>query len=196
MRRPFWSTKINSLAALYLLIFVALGAGCSSSQHAQSKVQRRPLEKPPAYEYKTPQSYAPRVRGYNPKTGEVVTYDHKPRVEVVDAKAGKYAFKWMGFDGQEKTATFYRIDAIDVVVSASVIELSPKIYQYTYKVANLPSSGTYLKFFMVQTFSRDVKPAYGGEFLNFTMSSNIKGFEEGTWIDFADVSDHVRIDPG
>jgi len=49
---------------------------------------------------------------------------------------------------------------------------------------------------MVQTFSKDVRPAYGGKFLNFAMSRNLKGFEEGTWIDFADVSDDVRIDPG
>lgn len=54
------------------------------------------------------------------------------------------------------------------------------MYQYTYEAVNLPSSGTYLKFFIVQTFSNDVKPAYGGTFLNFTMSRNIKGFEEGT----------------
>jgi hypothetical protein len=186
---------MNRSLTFVLVISAVLGAACSP-QHAQSKIQRQPLEKPPAYEYKTPPSYAPRVRSYNPKTGEPITYDHKPRVEVADAKTGKYAFKWIGFDGRERTATFYRIDAVDVLVSASVVKLSPQMYQYTYEAANLPSSGTYLKSFMLQTFSKDVKPAYGGKFLNFAMSRNLKGFEQGTWIDFADVSDEVRIDPG
>jgi hypothetical protein len=103
----------------FLLSWSLLGFSACSSQHAQSKTQRQPLEKPPAYEYKTPHSYAPRVRSYNPKTGEPITYDHKRRVEVVDAKAGKYAFNWIGFDGREKAATFYRIDAVDVLVRAS-----------------------------------------------------------------------------
>ena len=156
---------MNRSLILGLLILAALTVACSSSQHAQSKIQRQPLEKPPAYEYKTPTSYARRVRGYNSRTGEPMTYDHKPRVEVVDAKTGQYAFKWVGFDGREKTATFYRIDAVDVLVSASAAKLSPQMYQYTYEAVNLPSSGTYLKFLMVQTFSQNVKPAYGGKFL-------------------------------
>jgi hypothetical protein len=187
---------MNKFAASFSLALVALGVGCSLSQQAQSRVQRQPMEKPSPYEYKTPKSYQPRERGYDPKTGEPVTYDHKPRVEIVDAKAGKYALKWIGFDGRDRMATFYRIDAVDVVVSASVINLSPKMYQYTYEATNLRSSGTYLKFFIVQTFSTDIKPAYAGQFVHLTMSRNIKGFEKGTWIDFSDVSDHVQIDPG
>ncbi|HKR61670.1 MAG TPA: hypothetical protein VJS64_18430 [Pyrinomonadaceae bacterium] len=154
------------------------------------------MEKPASPEYKTPEHYEPRVTGTDPKTGQPITYDHKPRVEVVDAKAGKYAFKWIGFDGLEKTATFYRVDAVDVLVSASVVKLLPDHYQYTYEVKNLPSSGTYLKRFIIQTFAADVRQAYGGEFWGGLMSKDIKAYSEGTWIDFADVSDHVQINPG
>jgi hypothetical protein len=153
------------------------------------------MEKPAPHEYKTPEQYEPRVIGYDKKTGAPITYDHKPRVEVVDAKAGKYAFKWIGFDGLEKTATFYRVDAVDVLVSASVVKLLPDQYQYTYEVKNLPSSGTYLKRFIIQTFAT-VTPAYGGDFMDFRMSKEIKDFSEGTWINFADVSDQIQINPG
>jgi len=81
-----------------------LDLSCAIPQ-AQTKVQRKPLDKQPR-EYKSPANYEHRYRDYDPKTGKVFTYDHKPRVEVVDAKAGKYAFKWIGFDGLEKTAIF------------------------------------------------------------------------------------------
>ena len=117
---------------LLLLVIVAqaFGAACSLSQHAQTVVQRQPLEKQPN-NYKTPTDYKPRVSDYDEKTGAAITYDHKPRLEVVDAKAGKYAFKWIGFDGEEKTATFGRADAVDVVVHASVSNTSSSEYQYT-----------------------------------------------------------------
>lgn len=154
------------------------------------------MEKPAVPEYKIPEHYEPRLIRYDPKTGKAITYDHKPRFEVVDAKAGRYGFKWIGFDGLEKTATFYRVDAVDVLVSVSVVKLLPDQYQYTYEVRNLPSSGTYLKRFIIQTFAADVKQAYGGEFWGGVMSKSIKAYADGTWIDFADVSDHVQVNPG
>src|SRR5437868_4180540 len=100
----------------HLLLILALGmqvaaASCSQPQQAQTKAQRQPLEKHP-HEYRTPTNYTLRERGYDPRTGRVITYDHKPRVELIDARAGKYAFKWIGFDGRERVVIFQRSDAI------------------------------------------------------------------------------------
>lgn len=179
-----------------ILVFVALEilAGCSS-QYAQTKVQRKPLEKH-YREYKTPSKYAQRDRGSDPRTGEMITYDHKPRVEVLDERAGKYAFKWIGYDGKEKTVIFQRGDILDVVVSASVTKTSDQQYLYSYELRNLPSSATYLKRFLVQNFASDTKPAEGGAFVALEVSNAIHQFREGRWLAFADVSDHVQIDPG
>jgi hypothetical protein len=182
--------KMKWLLSILLFGAQAFGVACSS-QHAQTVAHREPMEKTQK-EYQTPTNYEWRERGYDPKTGNPITYDHKPRLEVVDAKAGKYAYKWIGFDGLEKTATFYRVDAVDVLVSASVLKLFPDQYQYTYEVKNLPSSGTHLASFFIQTFVADVTPAYGGEFAHFTMSKTIKAYSEGTWIYFADVSDQIQ----
>jgi hypothetical protein len=173
----------------------ALGMACSSAQQAQTKVQRQPLEKQHR-EYKTPSNYEQRDLGYDPKTGKMITYDHKPRVELLDEKAGKYAFKWIGYDGKEKIVIFQRRDVIDVVVSASVSKTPDGRYLYTYEVQNLPTSPTYLKRFIVQNFASDTAPDNNGAFLAGDVSSSIKQFKEGNWISFADVSDEVQIDPG
>ena len=73
---------------ILMLGLQALGIACSSSQYAQNKVQRQPLEKHHR-EYKTPVQYEPRDLGYNPKTGEMITYDHKPRVESAGRESRK-----------------------------------------------------------------------------------------------------------
>lgn len=182
---------------LLILMFglPALGVACSSAQQAQTKVQRQPLEKEHR-EYKTPANYEQRDLGYDPKTGKMITYDHKPRVELLDEKAGKYAFKWIGYDGKEKTVIFQRRDVIDVVVSASVSKTPDGRYLYTYEAQNLPTSPTYLKRFIVQNFASDTEPVSSGAFFPGPMSSAIEQFKEGNWISFADVSDEVQIDPG
>jgi len=158
-------------------------------------VQRQPLEKQ-RREYKTPTNYEHRDRGYDPKTGKLVTYDHKPRVELTDEKAGKYAFKWIGYDGKEKAVVFQRGDVLDVVVSADVSKTSGHQYVYTYTAQNLPTSATYLKRLIVQNLAADVMLDKGGSFMPFTMSNTIFQFREGNWISFDDVSDDVQIDPG
>lgn len=145
----------------WLLLTLALaqvgGVACSQAQQAQTKVQRRPLEKQP-HQYSSPAGYEWREKGYDPKTKKPVTYDHKPRVELVDAKAGKYAFKWVGYDGKERSVIIQRRDALDVVVSAGVSRTSEGRYLYTYKVESLPSSGTELLGFIVQNYAPDTKP--------------------------------------
>ncbi len=167
---------------------------CTLSQQAQTVVRRAPLEKQ-AHEYKSPTDYKPRVSGYD-ETGHEITYDHKPRVELLDGRSGRYAFKWIGFDGEEKTATFTRADAIDVAVSASITENPAGEYVYTYEVRNLPSSGTYLKRFIVQNFAPEVEPDISGQLLPGRMNKQIRDYGEGNWINFAEVSADIQIDPG
>lgn len=173
-----------------------IAASACSTLHAQTVAQRQPMEKGASHVYKTPEKYKPRISGYDPKTGDPITYDHKPRVELINAKAHKYALKWIGLDGHEKTATFNRADAVDVTVSATVSQMPSGEYLYTYEVKNLPSSGVYLKRFVVQNFASDAKPEDGGDFWAGKMSHQNRGFSEGNWINFADVSDHIKIDPG
>ena len=211
---------------LLLLIIVgqAFGIACSLPQHAQTVVQRRPLEKQQR-EYKSPVKYSPRDVGYDPKTGELITYDHKPRVELLDAKSGKYAFKWIGYDGEEKMVVYQRPDTIDVVVSGSVSRTPEGVYLYSYKVENLPSSGVELSGFIVQNNAPDTKPVEVNgtptnlEDINLLdafrhqrrdgsppnlpdfhigqMSSHIEQFKEGGWIHFGMMpSLEPQITPG
>lgn len=168
--------------------------GCSSSQRAQTKLHRQPLEKQQR-EYKTPTNYEPRDRGYDPKTGKMITYDHKPRVEILDQKAGKYAFKWIGYDGKEKTAVFQRGDAIDVIVTATAARTSDGGYLYKYQALNLPSSGTSLAGLALQNFAADVKPVTPGGYAGH-MSNLIFQFKEGDWIRFGNSFFGRVFEPG
>src|SRR5258705_10568182 len=96
------------------LAFLLIIASCFSATHGQSRVQRVPLEKQQR-EYRSPVNYAPREIGYDRKTGKPITYDHKPRFDLLDAKAGKYLLKWIGNDGKEKTVPFQHADGADSV---------------------------------------------------------------------------------
>lgn len=176
----------------FLLLVTMLSAAACLSPQAQSVAQRQPMEKL-QHEYKAPVNYEPRVKGHDPETGEPITYDHKPRVELLDAKARKYAFKWIGLDGEEKTAIFQRADAVDVVVGATVSQIPSGEYLYTYEVKNLPSSGANIKRFLVQNFASNVQPEKSGDFMSGKM---FREFGDGNWISFADVSDDVQINPG
>lgn len=64
-------------------------------QSGRAKAERIPLEKSKVV-LRSPETYEERVR-LNPKTGKEVSFDPRPRIEVVDAKAGKYIFKWIGY---------------------------------------------------------------------------------------------------
>jgi len=195
IRAALLNSTMKLLGTVLVFAMLSLAGGCSTSQHAQTKVQRKPLEKH-YREYKSPSNYAWRDRGYDPKTGNMITYDHKPRVELTDEKTGKYAFKWIGYDGKEKTVIFQRSDVLDVIVSASVTKVSDQQYSYTYQVQNLPSSASYLKRFMVQNFASDVVPEKSGVFFVLEVSKSSYQFREGHWLSFSDASDHVQIDPG
>jgi hypothetical protein len=184
---------MKCLAAIITIHLMALLAGCSISQYAQTRVQRKPLEKR-RLEYKTPTNYEHRELGYDQKTGKAITYDQKPRVEVLDERSGRYAFKWLGYDGKEKSAIFQRGDVLDVIVSAAVSKTGNQ-YLYSYRIENLPTSATYLKRFIVQNFAGDVVWDKRGPFIALPMSNAIYQFREGNWLNFADVSDSVQINP-
>ena len=64
--------KMKYFLLLLVIVAQAFGAACSLSQHAQTVVQRQPLEKQPNT-YKTPTNYKPRVSDYDPKTGDEIT---------------------------------------------------------------------------------------------------------------------------
>lgn len=187
--------RMKWLLLILMLGMQALGMACSSTHQAQAKVQRQPLEKEQT-EFKMPANYEPRDVGYDQKTGKLITYDHKPRVEVVDAKAGKYALKWIGYDGKEKVVIYQRKDAVDVIVNARVSKTASGDYLYSYDLQNLQSSGAYLRKFVVQNFATNVQPDKKGQLLVGEMSSAIYQFREGNWISFDDTSDYVQIDPG
>jgi hypothetical protein len=186
--------KMKWLTLTLAITSLAYCAACSRAQQAQTKVQRQPLEKQ-KIELKSPVGYEWRDKGYDPQTGEPITYDHRPRVEPVDKKAGKYAFKWIGYDGKEKVVIFQRADSIDVIVSAAASKKPEGQYLYTYVIENRPSSGTHLSGFTVQNFASDVKRitrgGYGGQ-----MSNLISQFREGNWLHFGSTFIGHEVAPG
>jgi len=180
---------------LLVIFILLLTCACTASQAVQ-KAQRRPMQKS-SLVLKSPQQYAKRITADSEgKAGEQAVYDPKPRIDAVDTKAGKYAFKWIGYDGKEKIVEYQRADAIDAVVSASVSRTSEGRYLYIYRVSNLPSSPTYLSSFTVQNFAGDAKPVKGADVYVGTMSSQIQVFAEGNWIRFADSYLGDSITPG
>lgn len=179
---------------LLLIFILSLTGACAASQAVQ-KAQRRPMQKSSVV-LRSPQQYQQRTTDGETKAGEQAAYDPKPRIDTVDPKAGKYAFKWIGYDGKEKIVEYQRADAIDAVVSASVSRTSEGRYLYVYRVSNLPSSPTYLSSFTVQNFAGDAKPVKGEGVYVGTMSSQIQVFAEGNWIRFADSYLGDSITPG
>ena len=117
-------------------------------------------------------------------------------LSLLDEKAGKYAFKWIGYDGKEKLSSS-SVETSSMLLLALRCPKQPAgCFLYSYEVQNLSTSPTYLKRLIVQNFAADAEPVRNGAFFPGTMSSAIDEFKEGNWISFADVSDDVQIDPG
>jgi hypothetical protein len=185
----------KSVLLMFVLGLLTSTPGCSQVQQAQTKAQRVPLEKHQR-EYRAPINYAPREIGYDRKTGKPVTYDHKPRFELLDAKTGKYLLKWIGYDGKEKTVTFQRADAIEIIVSAKTAQTSDGRYLYSYDLQNLQTSGTYLSGFTVQNFSSDPTVVNGRGGYIGRMSGTIPQFKEGNWTFFGATYFEQEVPPG
>jgi hypothetical protein len=206
---------------LIALVFLA-GVGLWAATETDQKIKRTPLEKS-GTPIKAPATYEKRTRV---ESGRPVTYDPKPRVEVVDERAGKYEFRWIGYDGREKVVAYQRPDAIDVIVSGSVEKSADGDYIYSYVIDMLPSSAANLYSFGLQNFSDDTRPVEINEkrteladlrvLKNFSrlpddgkpknfettiffgeMSNAIHRFREGNWIAFGILPDfESQVGPG
>jgi hypothetical protein len=167
-----------------LLLLILVTPPGDGQQSSPQKVQRLPLQKK-GIVLQSPTHYEKWLMGSDPKTGQEIYHDPRPRVELVDAKSGKYALKWIGTDGKERTLIYQRPDAIDAIVSASVSKTPSGRYLYIYSIQNLPSSGQYLGGIAVQNFASDARPVgmriedvYAGPM------SNNKEMREGNWVGF------------
>ncbi|MGI9106063.1 MAG: hypothetical protein ACR2G4_07430 [Pyrinomonadaceae bacterium] len=181
---------------LLILFALIMQAACTASTAVQQpeQVKRVPMEKS-GIKLKAPTHYEPRVASVDPKTNEPLYYDPKPQIVSVDEKAGKYAFKWIGYDGKEKVVEYQRADAIDAVVSASALK-APEQYLYSYKIENLPSSATHLSIFAVQNFADKVEPMKSNEGYVGSISNSIRQFNTGKWIGFGSSYIGDTIVPG
>ncbi len=141
------------------LVFVLLLISATAAMHPPSqRTNRLPLQKKHIV-LQAPKNYAQRFLGMDRDTGKEIYYDPKPEVVLLDEKGGKYAFKWIGYDGKEKTVIYQRPDAINAVVSARVETTGSGNSTYTYTIENLQSSGEELTSYFVQNFAAEVRPA-------------------------------------
>jgi hypothetical protein len=176
-----------------ILFVLLLMLGVGVMRPPLQKVERLPLQKK-NIELKSPTNYAHRVIRYDPQTNQPITYDPKPRVTILDAKSGRYALKWIGYDGKGKTVIYQRPDAIDAVVSASVSKTNSGKFAYVYKVQNLPTSGQHLSTFAVQSFAADVEPEKIGEYVGKMSSNGV--LKDGNWISFGIATYQPQVIPG
>lgn len=178
----------------YLLIGILfLQIACASSaQERQIKAERKPFQKS-SVEIKSPTTYLKRG-------AEKGDYDPRPRVVLIDEKAGKYELRWIGYDGKEKIIKYQRRDALDALVEARIEKNDQGKFTYKYLIKNLPDSPAYLSGFTVQTLASDVRDEiipivddiYTGHMAKF-----IPDFSQGTWRRFAPLGETMRrVDAG
>lgn len=173
----------------YFLILTLLFQSACYSSAQQIKVERKPFQKS-SVAMKSPTSYLKRETD----KGE---YDPKPRVVLVDEKAGKYELRWIGYDGKEKIIKYQRADAIDALVEARVEKNSEGKFVFKYLVKNLPTSPAYLSGFIVQTLANDVKVNKLEDVHIGEMSNSLRDFKEGIWRHFAPLGEtSSRIEAG
>lgn len=159
-----------------------------------SKLQRLPVQKK-GFTLEGPKKYEKRVLRQDAHTGKPVYYDPKPRVLLLDARSGRYALKWIGYNGKEKTVLYQRPDRIDASVSASVSTSASGGYLYVYGINNLPLSPQRLSDFVVQSFSADVRPVRKPAGYIGQMSKN-RAMSEGYWIFYGASYFGPAIGPG
>lgn len=199
---------------LLVIALISLGGVGLWATSTSQQIKREPLQKAQTL-LRSPEVYAKRRHG---EPGKEVTYDPRPKVEVVDAKAGKYHLKWIGYDGKQKVIEYQHPGAIDIVVTGAVEKASDGNYTYDYTVDILPTSFAYLYSFQLQNYSDDTRPveinsrpttladlrilknfrqiADDGKAKNFEntvligeMSRAIPQFKEGQWIAFGVLPD-------
>lgn len=159
------------------------------TQLIQVKAERQPFKRS-TVQLRAPTKYLMRETGKG-------TYDPKPRIVVIDEKAGKYEFRWIGYDGKEKVIEYQRYDSLDAVVEARVERIENK-YVYSYLIRNLPTSPSYVGSFKVQTFSfdiRDERVQTGADLHIGHMSKSIRMFSDGLWRSFSPLGEENHITP-
>ena len=165
-----------------LVLFTLIGLMAGLQRPPSQKLHHLPFQKK-KIQLEAPTSYAKRYKGIDPKSGQEIFYDPKPRADLLESKSGKYALKWIGYNGGELTVVYQRPDVIDAVVSASVSTLAPNQHLYIYRIENLASSGQDLGSFALQHYASDVKIFKTNHIYIGPMSNN-KVMRDGTWIGF------------
>ena len=122
-----------------LLTFVMLAQMAGAWQSSPQTVQRLPLQKKQIV-LESPKNHAQRLVRIDSATGKEVYYDPKPEVVLLDVKSGKYGLRWIGYEGKQKTIIYYRPDAFDAIIIASVSRRSAGGYLYTYAIENSSTS--------------------------------------------------------
>ncbi|MEN3331930.1 MAG: hypothetical protein V7641_1295 [Blastocatellia bacterium] len=177
-----------------LLMFVMLAQMAGVWQSSPQTVQRLPLQKKEIV-LESPKNYAQRLVRIDPATGKEVYYDPKPEVVLLDAKTGKHGLRWIGYDGKQKTIIYYRPDAFEAIIRASVIRRSSGEYLYTYTIENATSSAQKVEGFALQTFAADVRPLKIPDVYTGEMSKNAV-MKEGNWAHFGFPSAGQAVAPG
>ena len=157
---------------LLLLSQTALQIACRLPIEHQKAV-RRPFQKS-SVQIKPPTFYLNRETAKG-------AFDPRPKIVLTDEKAGKYEFRWKGYDGKEKIVEYQRADALDALVQARVEKDSEGQFVYRYAIQNLLTSPTYLSSFTVQTLTDDVEVAKADDVYIGQMSNFLRDFKEGVW---------------
>lgn len=176
--------------AVLVLLLVQLTGALQVSQRAR----RLPMQKKEIH-LVSPTTYAPRLVRIDPATGKEIYYDPKPEVVLLDAPSGKYGLRWLGYDGVQKTIIYYRPDAFDAVVSASVTKRPSGEYLYTYAFENSRFSSQSVGGFAVQNFADDVRATKIAGVHVGQMSKNNE-MKQGNWLRFAVLNVRQGIPPG
>jgi len=167
-----------------IIVILSLQIACVSSAQQETaqqvKTERKPFQKS-SHVIKQPRQHLHR------ELDNAKSYDPKPRVVVVDEKAGKYEFRWIGYDRKEKVVAYQRHDAIDAVVEASVEKTADGSFLYQYHFKILPTSPIYFRNFILQILTEDAKPVkidnnrfYIGQRSNLNLI-----FKDGIWWSYA-----------
>src|SRR2546425_8537731 len=98
---------IAMLLSLFTGAFSGYGAQTArvSTHVVGPKLQRLPVQKR-NITLTAPKKYEKRILRYDSGTGQRIYYDPKSQVVLLDARAGRYALKWIGYDGKEKTVVY------------------------------------------------------------------------------------------
>jgi hypothetical protein len=165
----------------FLISLLIFQVGCSSLAQErifeQIKIERKPFQRS-SFVIQQPKEFQ------NRELDSGKTYDPKPRVVIIDEKAGKFEFHWIGYDGKEKVVAYQRHDAIDAIVEVKLEKLKDgkRLYKYLFKV--LSTSPSRLLQFVVQTISKDIETVKQENVYIGEKNKAIPIFQDGIWFSY------------